>query len=233
MTLDFTRMHEKALLAAIAEVSDRLIPQLHLDPYEQVLYWYLFRQTHLSDAVEATISYAAIKRAIGVTKTAATRRLRSLEEKGCIKVVDKGWGGTKVSVFIPERILGLSAASGEAQPVDIEAINFFAQEKYRDAILQREGNTCFYCLRKLSTENCALDHLVPQSDGGTDSYRNVVASCHACNSSKQDASAEDFLRRLYRSGRLNEVEFEQRLLAVDALKQGEMKPDVLESSSYP
>ncbi len=219
-------MDDQALLATLAEISDRLIPQRRLDTYEQALYWYLFRQTHVLAAVEATISYAAIEKAIGVTKTAATRRLRSLEEKGCIKVVDTGWGGTKVSVSLPEEILGPSAAPAKIQPADIETINFFAQEQYREAILHREGNTCFYCLRKLSGENYALDHLVPQSDGGNDSYRNVVAACHSCNSSKNAASAEDFLRRLYRSGRLNDSEFERRLLAVDALKQGEFKPDV-------
>jgi CRISPR/Cas system Type II protein with McrA/HNH and RuvC-like nuclease domain len=140
--------------------------------------------------------------------------------------VDTGWGGTKVSVALPEQILGPSAASGEAQRVDIETINFFAQERYRQAILNREGNICFYCMRKLSKENWALDHLVPQSAGGNDSYRNVVAVCHSCNSSKNAASAGDFLRRLYRSGRLNDTEFEQRLLAVDALKQGQLKPEV-------
>jgi DNA-binding Lrp family transcriptional regulator len=217
---------EQMLLATVAEISDRLIPQLRLDTYEQALYWYLFRQTHLLHASETTISYAAIEKAIGVTKTAATRRLRSLEEKGCIKVVDTGWGGTKVSVSLPEQVLGPVAALSEAQPVDVEAINFFSQAQYREAILHREGSLCFYCLKRLSSENYALDHLVPQIDGGNDSYRNVVAACHSCNSSKNARSAEDFLRGLLRSGRLGDAEFEQRLLAVAAVKQGELKPDV-------
>jgi len=81
---DPVSIDEQALVATLAEVSDRLIPQLQLDTYEQALYWYLFRQTHFHGGVEATISYAAIEKAIGVTKTAATRRLRSLEAKGCI-----------------------------------------------------------------------------------------------------------------------------------------------------
>lgn len=219
-------MDQQALLAMVEEISDRLIPELHLDSYEQSLYWYLFRQTRLSGAIEAMISYASIEKAIGVTKTAATRRLRSLEEKGCIKVVDTGWGGTKVSVSLPDEILGPRAVPAEVKPGDIESIDFFAQEQYREAILRRDDSTCFYCSRKLSRENYALDHLVPQSDGGNNSYRNVVASCHSCNSSKNNASAEDFLRRLYRSGCLNDTEFETRLLAVEALKQGELKPEV-------
>jgi len=220
-------MHtEQMLLTTLAEISDRLIPQLRLDTYEHALYWDLFRHTHLLGAVETTISYAAIEKAIGVTKTATTRRLRSLAEKGCIRVVDTGWGGTKVSVSLPEEMLGPVTAPHDAQPVDIEAIDFFGQAQYREAILRREGNSCFFCLKKLSPENYALDHLVPQSDGGNDSYRNVVAACHSCNSSKNATSAEDFLRRLLRSGRLSDLEFEQRLLALDAIKQGELKPDV-------
>jgi DNA-binding Lrp family transcriptional regulator len=219
-------MDEQALLATAADISDRLIPELRLDTFEQALYWYLFRQTHLRASREATISYAAIEKAIGVTKTAATRRLRSLQEKGCIKLVDTGWGGTRVSVSLPAEVLGARAATSEAPPVDIETINFFAEQQYREAILRREANTCFYCLRKLSRENNALDHLVPQSDGGNDSYRNVVAACHSCNSSKNATSAEDFLRGLYRSGRLSDTELDQRLLAIEAVKQGELKPDV-------
>jgi len=219
-------MDEREIITTLKDISDRLIPVLDLDTYEQALYWYLFRQTHLQSTLETTVSYAEIQKSIGVTKTASTRRLRSLEEKKCIKVVDTGWGGTKVSVSLPEEILGSSSAATELKPVDIEEINFFVQEQYREAILKREGNTCFYCLRKLTSENYALDHLIPQRDGGNDSYRNVVAACHSCNSSKNAVPAEDFLRRLLRTGRISDAEFEERLLAVDAMKQGEIKPNV-------
>jgi len=46
------------------------------------------------------------------------------------------------------------------------------------------------------------------------------------NSSKNAVPAEDFLRRLLRTGRISDAEFEERLLAVDAMKQGEIKPNV-------
>lgn len=219
-------MDEETLQVTVADISDRLIPALRLDTFEQALYWYLFRLTHLQAFTETTISYAAIEKAIGVTKTAATRRLRSLQEKGCIKLIDTGWGGTKVSVSLPADVLGERAAVPEMPAVDVETINFFVDQQYREAILRREGNTCFYCLRKLTRENSALDHLVPQSDGGNDGYRNVVAACHSCNSAKNATSAEDFLRSVYRSGRLSDSELDQRLNAVDALRQGKLKPDV-------
>ena len=124
----------QALMESIADISDRLIPRLRLDTYEQAIYWYLFRQTHLLDTDEATVSYTAIENSIGVTKTAATRRLRSLAEKGCIKVVDTGWGGTKVSVALPVQILGSQFDANPGQTLDIETINFFGQPKYRESI---------------------------------------------------------------------------------------------------
>jgi hypothetical protein len=217
-------MDKSEIIVILKDISDRLIPELGLDTYEQSIYWWLFRQTHLQSAHETTVSYADIQKSTGVTKTAATRRLRSLEEKKCIKVTDTGWGGTKVTVSLPKEILGVLPTSNDDQPVDIEGANFFTQEKYRQAILKRENYSCFYCLKKLTSENYALDHIVPQKDGGNDSYRNVVAACHSCNSAKHAVPVEDYLRRLLRTGRISDNEFDERLLAVDAIKQGEIKP---------
>lgn len=49
--------------------------------------------------------------------------------------MDAGWGGTKVSVVLPEQILGPLEGPTGAAPLDIEAIDFFVQEQYREAIL--------------------------------------------------------------------------------------------------
>jgi hypothetical protein len=71
-----------------------------------------------------------------------------------------------------------------------------------------------------------LDHVVSQLNGGDNSYKNIVASCHKCNNRKQGFDAEDFLRGLYRKGMLSESEFEGRLSALKALWQGDLKPDL-------
>ncbi len=52
----------------------------------------------------------------------------------------------------------------------------------RRAIFARDGHRCQYCNR--SAEN--IDHVVPRSRGGTHAWDNVVASCRACNSRKED-----------------------------------------------
>jgi hypothetical protein len=43
------------------------------------------------------------------------------------------------------------------------------------------GNQCSYCG---STENLALDHILPKKYGGKDVGENLVYACRACNSSK-------------------------------------------------
>ena len=51
--------------------------------------------------------------------------------------------------------------------------------------------------------------------------------CHECNSLKSGTVADDFIRELYRRGRLNAAEMESRLSALAALQRGEVKPITL------
>ena len=48
----------------------------------------------------------------------------------------------------------------------------------RRAILARDGFRCQYCG---STRRLTIDHVVPRSRGGLDSWDNVVTSCAPCN----------------------------------------------------
>jgi hypothetical protein len=65
---------------------------------------------------------------------------------------------------------------------------------------------------------------VPVAKSGGNSYRNLVSCCLDCNSRKKDLPAEDFLRRLYREGRLSAKDLSARLLAVQALAAGKLRP---------
>jgi len=65
---------------------------------------------------------------------------------------------------------------------------------------------------------------VPLARLGSNSYRNLVSSCIECNSQKGEKPADDFLRRLYREGHLNASELGARLLALDALASGKLRP---------
>lgn len=50
----------------------------------------------------------------------------------------------------------------------------------RRSVLRRDGHRCAYCARSATT----IDHVVPRSRGGTDSWDNLVACCLKCNNVK-------------------------------------------------
>ncbi len=51
----------------------------------------------------------------------------------------------------------------------------------RKNIYKRDENTCQYCGRKFKSQDLNLDHVVPLSRQGKDSWKNVVCSCVPCN----------------------------------------------------
>ena len=51
----------------------------------------------------------------------------------------------------------------------------------RKNIYKRDENTCQYCGKKFKPQDLNLDHVVPLSRGGKDSWENVVCSCVSCN----------------------------------------------------
>ncbi|MDJ0577008.1 MAG: HNH endonuclease [Xenococcaceae cyanobacterium MO_234.B1] len=52
----------------------------------------------------------------------------------------------------------------------------------RRNVLERDRNTCQYC--KAKGDQLTLDHVVPRSRGGGDSWENLVAACVRCNVKK-------------------------------------------------
>ncbi len=108
--------------------------------------------------------------------------------------------------------------------VNIEEADFLQDRKLRKAIHAREGGQCFYCMRRIPPTVQCLDHVVPRAQSGRNSYRNLVSSCMECNSQKGERPARDFLRWLYREGRLTGVELAERLRALDDLAAGKLPP---------
>lgn len=108
--------------------------------------------------------------------------------------------------------------------VDLASIDFFAERKHLDALLERENRRCFYCLREVTSETCELDHVNPRTEGTDNSYRNIVVSCHDCNKLKRGMKAEEHLRRLFRRNLLSDDEFQDRMAAVEDLRRGDLVP---------
>jgi 5-methylcytosine-specific restriction endonuclease McrA len=51
----------------------------------------------------------------------------------------------------------------------------------RRNIYARDNNQCQYCGKKFPSSELSLDHIVPRSQGGGDSWTNVVCCCVSCN----------------------------------------------------
>jgi len=52
----------------------------------------------------------------------------------------------------------------------------------RKNILKRDGYKCAYCGR--SDLPLTIDHVIPRSKGGKDTWENLVAACYRCNNKK-------------------------------------------------
>ena len=56
----------------------------------------------------------------------------------------------------------------------------------RKNILNRDKNTCLYCGEVFSARNLTLDHVIPKSRGGKNTWENLVTCCMPCNKHKGD-----------------------------------------------
>lgn len=61
----------------------------------------------------------------------------------------------------------------------------------RRSILQRDHNKCQYCGINLRQNEASLDHIIPKSKGGTNSWKNLVTACIYCNAKKGDKLLSD------------------------------------------
>jgi 5-methylcytosine-specific restriction endonuclease McrA len=54
----------------------------------------------------------------------------------------------------------------------------------RRNLMLRDGWSCQYCGRRGSPRELNVDHVLPRSRGGNDSWENLVVACHPCNRKK-------------------------------------------------
>ena len=65
----------------------------------------------------------------------------------------------------------------------------------RAMIYKRDGHKCQYCG---STRRLTIDHVLPRSKGGDDSWNNLVVACSKCNTVKGDKLLEHTNMKLMR-----------------------------------
>lgn len=163
---------------------------------------------------------------MGISESTVREAVRRLDSLGCIRIEDRSRRGHVIRVLLPEEIEGMVPEAEASPEVDIESIDFFTERRLVRQLLEREAGRCFYCLKTVTPESCELDHVVPRAAMGSNGYRNIVCSCHDCNSTKQESTAEDFLRGLYRRSILSQSELAERLDALEELLAGNLRPEL-------
>jgi len=58
----------------------------------------------------------------------------------------------------------------------------------RRNIMKRDGNNCQYCG---ASKNLTIDHVLPRSRGGEDTWENLVTACDTCNVRKGNQTPEE------------------------------------------
>lgn len=227
------KIEESIIRQILIEIQDYLVP--NLDSYEQMIYHYLFRNTYLEGKSTTLIGIRTVREKVGFgvgksksfpSQNVIKKKLRSLENKGCIKLISRSVRGSEIQVLLPKEILGIIPEASSVTSKQLKELDFFNTPELRLVLLKRESHKCFYCLKSLSEENYTVDHIFAQVAGGTHSYTNVVACCFDCNSRKQDKTAKSFFLKNYRDGLLTSDEHQERLQALEAVASGKVKPDL-------
>ena len=66
----------------------------------------------------------------------------------------------------------------------------------RRNLFERDQHTCQYCGRRLPKSELTIDHVLPRSRGGKDTWENLVLACSACNTRKSNRTPKEAHMRL-------------------------------------
>ena len=111
-----------------------------------------------------------------------------------VKLVLKG-----KAEILKENIEKILTTSGECvRPLIIRLLNYvkFRTKPIkisRHRIYARDNHQCVYCGSKKSL---TIDHVIPRSKGGLNTWTNMVTSCFSCNVKKGDKSLEQSKMKL-------------------------------------
>jgi len=92
----------------------------------------------------------------------------------------------------------------------------------RSMIYTRDENKCQYCG---VTRNLTIDHVIPKSKGGDDSWENLVVACVSCNTKKGNKLLENTDMRLIKKPR---APINKAMLYLNGTKNPEWKEYMFE-----
>ncbi len=61
----------------------------------------------------------------------------------------------------------------------------------RERLFARDQHVCGYCGGRFSESDLNIEHVTPESRGGSNNWENVVTACRSCNQRKADRSPEE------------------------------------------
>lgn len=67
----------------------------------------------------------------------------------------------------------------------------------KDMLLKRDRYMCAYCAQVYRTSNLEMEHILPKSRGGEDTWMNLVTACCACNDKKRARTPEEAGMKLH------------------------------------
>ena len=194
----------------IQEIVDDLQPLL--SPYEAAFYWYAFRHSIAKNGnpnvrlSSRFLQSGVIKSARSVGRDATISldtvriTLRGLETVGALrKIGEPNFDGTPYQVLTPDEIeacrkFRAERVTSEPKPdVKENEIDFYNVRENRLKVFERDGYKCRYCGKQLTRFTATLDHVKPVTEGGDNSFENLVTACLECNSRKHRRPIGDFL----------------------------------------
>ena len=61
----------------------------------------------------------------------------------------------------------------------------------RSNVIWRDDNQCQYCAKYFPTDKLTIDHIMPSSRGGGDTWLNLATACKKCNQKKGNKTPEE------------------------------------------
>lgn len=190
----------------IQEIVDDLQPLL--TPYDAAFYWFMFRHSVAKNgSAHIRVSTRNFRTAVVKSSSNSTislhkvrGTLRALESIGAIrKEGEPNRDGTPYRVLIPDEIDACRKFRAERQSVESAAevkpneIDHYNVKENRIKVYERDEYKCRYCGKQLTRFTCTLDHVKPVTEGGDNSFENLITACLGCNSRKNGRSVGDFL----------------------------------------
>lgn len=109
-------------------------------------------------------------------------------------------GNAKVMHEHPESF-GLVNKDVDIKKPSIIRVNTYVDIKHqkvslnRENIYKRDNYECVYC-GSSGKNDLTLDHVIPQSKGGPNTWENLVTACKTCNGEKADMTVEEYTKNI-------------------------------------